>query len=55
MHASTGVTDKYFVQKIKVPSNGCTHRFPETESDIVNYTSISHNDFFFSGRVVEGQ
>ena len=53
MHASTGFTDKCFVQKIKGTRNGFTHRLPETESDLVNYTNISHNNF--SGRVVEDQ
>lgn len=53
MHASIGFTDKCFVQKIEGARNGFTHRIPETESDIVNYTNISHNNF--SVRVVEDQ
>lgn len=53
MHTSTGFTDKCFAQKMKGARNGFTHRLPETESDIVNYINISHNNF--SGRVVEDQ
>jgi hypothetical protein len=53
MHASTGITDKYFFRKIKGARNGFTHWLPENEIDIVNYTNISHNNF--SGRVAEDQ
>jgi len=51
--ASTGFTDECFVQIIKGARSGFKHRLPETKSDIVSYTNISHNNFFV--RVVEDQ
>jgi hypothetical protein len=53
MHPSTGFTDKCFVRKIKGAINGFSHRLLETESDVSNYTNISHNNI--PGRVAEDQ
>jgi hypothetical protein len=53
MNASPGFTDECFAQKIKETRNGFTRRLLKTESDIISYKNMGHNNF--SGKVVEEQ